>query len=61
MIEELIKISGKDLSINWDASKPNGDMRRQMDTSKQIQLNLLPKIGFKEALRLTYNGYLQNK
>lgn len=61
MIEELIKISGKDISINWDTSKPNGDMRRQMDTTKQIELNLLPKLGFKEALEITYNHYIKNK
>ena len=61
MIEELIKISGKDISIKWDASKPNGDMRRQMDTTKQIELDLLPKLGFKEALEITYNHYLNNK
>jgi GDP-L-fucose synthase len=61
MIEELIKISGKDISINWNKSKPNGDMRRQMDTTKQIELNLLPKLGFKEALEITYNHYLKNK
>ena len=57
MIEELIKISGKDISINWDTTKPNGDMRRQMDTTKQKELTLLPKLGFKEALQKTYNFY----
>lgn len=57
MIEELIKISGKDISINWDTTKPNGDMRRQMDTTKQKALALLPKLGFKEALQKTYNFY----
>jgi dTDP-D-glucose 4,6-dehydratase len=57
MIEELIKISGKDISINWDTTKPNGDMRRQMDTTKQKELVLLPKLGFKEALQKTYNFY----
>jgi dTDP-D-glucose 4,6-dehydratase len=36
-------------------------MRRQMDTTKQIELNLLPKLGFKEALEKTYNHYLKNK
>jgi len=61
MIEELIKISGKDICIKWDTSKPNGDMRRQMDTTKQIELNLLPKLGFKEALEITYNHYLNHK
>ena len=60
MIEELIKISGKNISINWDTSKPNGDMRRQMDTTKQKELTLLPKLGFKEALQKTYNHYSNN-
>ncbi len=57
MIETLIKISGKNLSINWDTSKPNGDMRRQMDTTKQKEINLLPKLGFEKALEKTYNYY----
>jgi GDP-L-fucose synthase len=61
MIEQLIEISGKDISIKWDTSKPNGDMRRQMDTTKQTEIGLLPKLGFKEALRKTYNHYINGK
>ena len=60
MIEQLIKISGKDISIKWDTSKPNGDMRRQMDTTKQKQLYLLPKTSFKDALKITYEYYINN-
>jgi GDP-L-fucose synthase len=58
MIEELIKISGKDLSIKWDTTKPNGDVRRQMDTTKQKELELLPKLGFREALENTFDYYV---
>ena len=61
MIEQLIEISGKNISIKWDTSKPNGDMRRQMDTTKQTEIGLLPKLGFKEALRKTYNHYINGK
>ena len=57
MIESLIKISGKDLKINWNTSKPNGDLRRQMDTTKQEQIGLLPKLGFEKALEKTYTYY----
>jgi GDP-L-fucose synthase len=57
MIESLIKISGKDLTINWNTSKPNGDLRRQMDTTKQEQIGLLPKLGFEKALEKTYTYY----
>ena len=60
MIETLIKISGKDLSINWNTSKPNGDLRRQMDTTKQEQVGLLPKLGFEKALEKTYTYYVNH-
>jgi len=48
MIETLIDISGKELSIKWDTSKPNGDLRRKMSTKIQEQYGLLPKLGFTE-------------
>ena len=57
MIETLIEISGKNLKIEWDTTKPNGDLRRQMDITKQSEIGLLPKLGFKKALELTYNYY----
>lgn len=57
MIENLIEISGKDLKIEFDTTKPNGDMRRQMDTTKQKELYLLPKTSFKDALKITYEHY----
>ena len=58
MIESLVKISGKDLSINWDPSKPNGDLKRQMDVTKQKSYDLLPKKSFEDGLRNTYNYYI---
>lgn len=61
MIEQLIEISGKDISIKWDSTKPNGDLRRQMDTTKQFEIGLLPKLGFKEALKKTYKHYINGK
>jgi GDP-L-fucose synthase len=57
MIEDLIEISGKNINVVWDDTKPNGDLRRQMDITKQTQYKLLPKLGFKQALRLTYSHY----
>ena len=60
MIEELIKISKKNLNIVWDETKPNGDLRRQMDITKQTHYGLLPKLGFNEALKLTFKYYVGN-
>ena len=57
MIENLISISGKDIEIKWDPTKPNGDLRRQMDITKQEKYGLLPKTSFKDALKKTYYYY----
>jgi GDP-L-fucose synthase len=58
VIETLVKISGKNLDIKWDTSKPNGDLRRQMDITKQEKYGLLPTISFEKALTKTYNYYM---
>lgn len=57
MVNELIIISGKNIEISWDIEKPNGDLRRQMDITKQKKYNLLPKLGFRQALKKTYEFY----
>jgi len=61
MIETVAKVSGKDIKINWDTSKPNGDMRRRMSTKIQEQYGLLPKLGFEEGIKETYNYYEKNR
>lgn len=58
VIEKLVEISGKSLTINWDTSKPNGDLRRLMDTTKQEKYGLLPTIDFGKALFNTYHYYI---
>lgn len=58
VVEELVKISGKNLEIRWDTSKPNGDLRRQMDTTKQEKYGLLPTTPFNEALARTFYFYM---
>lgn len=57
MVENLVKISGKNLSINWDPTKPNGDLRRQMDVTKQTKYDLLPETSFYDGLKKTYRQY----
>lgn len=57
VIEEIIKASGKDIKINWDSSKPNGDLRRLMDTTKQEIHGILPKTKFGDAIRNVYDYY----
>jgi GDP-L-fucose synthase len=61
MIETISKISGKDIQIKWDTTKPNGDMKRKMNTDLQAQYGLLPKLGFEEGLKVTYKYYEKNR
>jgi GDP-L-fucose synthase len=65
MVESLVKISGKDLKINWDTTKPSGDLKRLMDVTKQEKYDLLPSTDFYDALTKTYsyytNQFKQNK
>ena len=61
MIETVANVSGKDIKINWDTSKPNGDMRRRMSTKIQEQYSLLPKLGFEEGIKKTYKYYEKNR
>ena len=61
MIETVSNVSGKEIKINWDTSKPNGDMRRKMSTKIQEQHGLLPKLGFEEGINNTYKHYEQDR
>ncbi len=47
MICELMNYKGE---IVWDVSKPNGQMKRQLDTTKLKQTGWEPKYSFKEGL-----------
>ena len=60
MIQTVIEVSGKDIKINWDSTKPNGDARRLMSTDIQKKYGLLPKLGFKEGIKNTYNFYSES-
>jgi len=61
MIETVAKASGKEIKINWDTTKPNGDMRRKMSTKIQEKYELLPKLGFEQGIKRTYKHYEKNR
>ena len=61
MRNTVIEVSAKDIKINWDSTKPNGDaLRRLMSTDIQKKYGLLPKLGFKEGIKNTYNFYSES-
>jgi GDP-L-fucose synthase len=58
MIETIIKVSGKNIKVNWDTTKPNGEPRRRMNTTIQEKYGLLPQTGFEQGIELTYNHFI---
>jgi len=60
MVDTIIKVSGKDINVTWDTSKPNGEPRRRMNTTIQEKYGLLPQKGFEEGVKRTYEYYQKN-
>lgn len=60
MVDTIIKVSGKNINVTWDISKPNGEPRRRMNTTIQEKYGLLPQTGFERGVELTYNYYKNN-
>jgi len=60
MVDTIIKVSGKDINVTWDTSKPNGEPRRRMNTTIQEKYGLLPQTGFEEGVKRTYEYYQKN-
>jgi len=58
--ERVVQISGKDIDIFFDTTKPEGDMARSADYSKaQNILGWEPKISLEEGLKLQYEWVKQ--
>jgi GDP-L-fucose synthase len=57
IIEMIIEVSKKNIFIKWDTTKPNGDLRRLMDVSKQEKYGLLTETKLKESINKVYEHY----
>ena len=58
IISDLV---GYDGEIVWDTSKPNGMMRKSLDTSKMDSLGWFAKTSLEDGLKETINWYLENR
>ena len=59
IIKELTSYKGK---IVWDKSKPNGVMKKILDTTKMKKvLNWEPKIKLRDGINLTIKWYMNSK
>ena len=59
LICKLMNFKGE---IRWDASKPDGQPRRRLDTSKaKKEFGFVAKINFEEGLKRTIQWYIENR
>ncbi len=62
LVELIVKLTGFHGSIEWDATKPDGQPRRCLSTEKaQRLLGWKAQVGFEQGLRTTIEWYRNNK
>lgn len=62
LVELIVKLTGFKGKIVWDTSKPDGQPRRMLDTSKaEKEFGFKAKTGFEEGLRKTIEWYRESK
>ncbi len=61
LIELIVKLTGFKGKISWDTTKPDGQPRRRLDTSKAFkEFGFKAKTSFEEGLKKTIDWYLTN-
>ena len=62
LAEKIAKLTGFDGEIRWDSSKPDGQPRRCLDTSKAKELfGFEAKTPFEKGLKTTIDWYIKTK
>jgi GDP-L-fucose synthase len=61
LADKISKAVGFKGEISWDSSKPDGTMRKVLDSSKIANLGWKPLISLDEGIASTVEWYLQNK
>ena len=60
LAELIARITGFEGKIAFDADKPDGTMRKLMDTSRLNALGFRPSVALEEGVRSTYQWFLAN-
>ncbi len=60
LAETVAKVVGFEGEIAWDTSKPNGNPRKLLDSTRARALGWAPKTSFESGLEKTYEWYLKN-
>ena len=62
LVELIVKLTGFEGDIRWDSTKPDGQPRRCLDTSRGKQhLNWQAQVSFEEGLRNTIDWFAQHR
>ncbi len=62
LVEKIAELTGFDGEIRWDSSKPDGQPRRRLDTSRAKKyFGFEAKTSFDEGLKVTIDWYIANK
>lgn len=61
-IKELAETIGKltGVAVEWDESKPNGDKKRLMDTTRAEKYGIKPEISLEDGLRETISWFMEH-
>ena len=54
-------VVGTDITIAWDATKPDGTPRKALDAQRLTDLGWRPSISFDAGLREAYNDFLERR
>jgi len=62
LTELIARLTGFEGQVRWDTSKPNGQPRRKLDTTRAKEyFGFSAKTNFEDGLRKTINWYLANR
>ena len=62
LVQLIVRLTGFEGRVVWDASKPNGQPRRMLDTTRaRERFGFTAKTGFEEGLRKTIQWYSEQK
>jgi GDP-L-fucose synthase len=62
LIELIARLTGFEGRVRWDTSKPNGQPRRKLDTTRAKEyFGFSAKTNFEDGLRKTIDWYLANR
>jgi GDP-L-fucose synthase len=59
LVGDIIELSGKNVGVVWDTSKPDGTPRKLMDVSKLHGLGWHHKIALEDGIKLAYQDFLK--